>query len=362
MKILDRYLLRTFLGIFAGSLVSVSFLFTVLGVLDSITYLMDKQGASFVTILRYYGLQLPQTIYMGSPVAALLASMITLGTLNQNNELTAMRAGGISMARAATPILFASVIISMALFELGNTLVPVGNRYFISAREQIKGDVSDPGQRVWYISESNDREPIVMRIEKVERDTGRLHGLTMFHTGPGFVLEKETMADSAEYDPATGWKLDNARTRNLSAIASPIFTQPREMIVPLPDKPEDLIRIQRAPEEMTLTELNDQIKRVHRYGLPETAYRVERQARFAIPLATIILVLVGAPLSIRPVRSGGIALSILGAIMVGFGYFVIIAEFISLGKGGLVSPLVAAWTANIIFGVIGIILFSQLKK
>lgn len=362
MKTLDRYLLRAFLGAFAGSLVSVAFLFTVLSVLDSITYLMGVKGASFAAIVHYYSLQLPQTIYMTAPVAALLSAMITLGALNERHELMAMRASGISMARTAAPILGAAFGISLALFALGNTLVPLGNRAFFSAKQDLNRNEEDPGRRIWYLSEARDRPPAILRIESLDRKTGRLNGLTVLETGPGFALAREIVADRADYRPGQGWELTGVKVRDFAGFAEPALSTAKTMKLEIEEKPADLLKTQRAPEEMTLPELIAQIQMVRRFGLPEAAWVVELQSRFAIPLSALILVLVGAPLAIRPVRSSGLAVGILGAIIVGFAYFVIIAEFISLGKGGQVGPATAAWSANIIFGLFGGALFSRLRK
>ena len=362
MKIIDRYILRLFLGIFFGSLLAIAFLFTVLSVLDSITFLMSEEGATVIGIVRFYLLQLPQTIYMSSPVAALLSAMITLGSLNQYHELTALRAAGVSLFRAALPIILAAAGISLAVFVLGNTLVPIGNRYFLSEKQALRGDKDNEDERVWYVSESADREPMILRVERVDRKTGDLSGVTIFRTGPGLSLDQEIMAESATYVEDSGWRLTRAVSRVFREQDPPVLSSAGQMMIALPDTPEDLLRVQRAPEEMKLSELSDQIRRVHRYGLPETAFRVERHARFAIPLAAVILALTGAPLAIRPVRSSGLAWGILGAIIIGFIYFVVIAEFISLGKGGMVTPWAAAWTANIIFGIIGALQFSKLRR
>lgn len=362
MKVMDRYVLRSFLGIFIGSLLAVSFLFTVISVLDSINFLMSEEGATVAGVIRYYLLQLPQTLYMSAPVSSLISAMITLGGLNQSHELMALRAAGVSLFRVATPIVLAAMIISGGAFALGNTLVPVGNRYFLSEKQALKGEEPDPGESVWYVSESRGQNPIILNIEKVDRQTGKLSGVTMFRTGPGLALLEEITAAQAFYVEGKGWKLIGAETRTFHGHDVPVISRATETMVALSDTPEDMLRVQRAPEEMTLTELADQIERVHRYGLRETAFRVERQSRFAIPLAAVILVLAGIPLAIRPVRSAGLAWGILGAIIVGFIYFVVIAEFISLGKGGMISPWIAAWSANIIFGVIGAAQFAKLRR
>jgi lipopolysaccharide export system permease protein len=362
MKIADRYILGRFLGMFLGSLITISFLFTVLSVLDSITRLMGMDGATFGGIIHYYLLQLPQTIYMSSPVAALLSCMITLGSMNPHNELMVLRAAGVSLARAAASVVAATLVISVFLFALGNTLVPVGNRQFLSAKQVLTGDDSDPGERIWHISESGDRNPVIVRIEKLDRASGDIKGLTIFRTGDEWRLEQEMVAESASYVPGDGWRLERAAVRSFHGNEVPVLSRADETLIDFLDPPAELLRVQRSPEEMTLSELNDQINRIRRYGQPDSSYQVERHSRFAIPLAAIILVLTGAPLAIRPVRSSGLAWGILGAIIVGFGYFVIIALFISLGKGGLVEPWAAAWSANIIFGIIGISFYKGLRK
>jgi lipopolysaccharide export system permease protein len=361
MSILDRYTLRQFLGMFLGSLLTLSLLFTGLSVLDGLTFL-SRYGMSTGAIIHYYMLQLPQTIFMSAPVAALLSAMITLAGMNQNQELTAMRAAGRSLARIALPMVGAAFLISGGLFVMGNTLVPKGNRAFLSAKQEALANADDPTQKVWYLSEGKDRPPTILRISRVDRKTGRLTGVTALVTGPDFALEAELVAAAAEYHPGQGWKLLDVERRSFHGFDPPVIERLAELDLALPDTPEDLLEVQRAPEEMTWSELNRQIRRVQRYGLSVTAYRVERHARGAIPLAAVVLVLVGVPLAIRPVRSGGLAVGILGAIIIGFVYFLIIAEFIAMGKGAILSPGIAAWTANLIFGAIGLAGFAGLRR
>jgi len=362
MKILDRYILLSFLAVFVGSLLAISFLFTVLSVLDSISYLMGREGATFGAIIHYYLLQLPQTIYMSSPVACLLSSMISLGNMNQHNELLALRAAGVSIMRTALPMAAASLVIAAGLFALGNSLVPVGNRYLLSQKQNLQANTLGPGEKVWYVSESKGRLPVILRIGKVDRETGDLTDLTVFRTGENFSLEEQIVAGSATYDPARGWLLKNAVIRKFRGTDPMEIANVNQTVLDLPDTPDDLLRAQRAPEEMTLAQLNDHIQRVTKHGMSDTAFRVERHTRFAIPLAAVILVLTGTPLAIRPVRSSGLAWGILGAIVIGFGYYVIIAEFIALGKAELMKPWVSAWAANAIFGIIGAISFSRMRR
>jgi len=363
MKTLDRYISRSFLTVFVGSLVAVSFLFTVISILDSLNYMMGKEGVTLWSIVRFYVLQLPQTIYMGSPVAALLSTMIVLGGMNQQNELMAMRAAGMSLARITAPILVLTLLIGAVLFVIGNTLVPVGNRYFYSARQEIKADDdSDPESRIWYVSEKRGRPPRVLRIESVARDTGELRGVTMFVTGDGFNLVRQVEADTASYNETGAWTAHDAEITDFMKKGPPVPTKLDTTELDIPDTPSELLAIQRMPEEMTLSELRSQMDRIQKYGLPKTRYLVEVHSRFAIPLAALILVMVGAPLAIRPVRSGGLALSIVGAVVIGFGYFVVIALFISMGKGGMVPAWTGAWTANILFGAAGLLLFSTMRK
>ncbi len=362
MKILDRYILKSFWGMFLGSLVTVSFLFTVISILDSLNYLMGREGADFYSLLRYYALQLPQTVYMGAPVAALLSTMIVLGAMNQNNELMAFRAGGVSLSRITVPILASTLVIGALLFVLGNTLVPVGNRLFLSAKQDIKGEEPDPARRIWYVSEGEDKRPRILRIERVDRHSGDLSGVTVYYAGRKLGLKEQVAAARADFDPESGWTAIDAVRRTFPRKGFPKMKKVDKTPLELPDTAADLLRIQRAPEEMTLFSLIDQIDRVQRHGLPKTVYRVELQTRFSIPLAALLLVLVGAPFAIRPVRTSGIAISILGAIIIGFAYFVIVALFISLGKGGMVPAWAAAWSANMIFGVVGALLYSGIRK
>ena len=251
MKIADKYILKSFFGMFAGSLVAISFLFTVFSVLDSLSYMMRMAGASFFAIVHYYLLQLPQTIFMTAPIAALLSTMITLGLLNQRNELTALRAAGVSLLRTAAPMAAGSLIISLGLFVLGDTLVPLGNRSLLTAKDSIKGDVSDPASRVWYASEDPRRPPIILRVERVDRKNGTIHGVTAYETGPDFNLRRQSTAKWAEWVKGEDWVMHDVRVREFNGLAPPVLRQVETAKLQLKDKPEDFLRAQRAPEGRT---------------------------------------------------------------------------------------------------------------
>jgi len=361
VKIIDRYVLKAYVGVFLGSMAAISFLFIVLGVLDSMAFL-TSEGMTIAGVVRYNALQLPNLIYMAAPIGALLSAMITLAGFNQSNELMALRASGVSVARVTAPILAATLCIAGMMFWLGSTWVPEGNRKFMSARQQFLDEDDDPSELVWYVSESRDRPPIILRAEKVDRESGNVKGLTVLTPDANFQLKEQLVAQSATHAREGGWTLHGVQSRTFQGFDTPRFMTLSELPLDLPDRPEDLLRVQRSPEEMTWSELIDQIQRSRADGLPKHPYQVELHARLAVPLAALVLVLVGTPLAVRPARSGGIAWALLAAVVIGFAYFIIIAELISIGKGGMVEPWVAAWTANIIFGVLGVGSFSTLRK
>jgi len=362
IKIVDRYVLSSYLKAFTGSVIGVSVLFTVLGVLDSLTYQLGKEGVTVYDIVRFYLLQLPQTVFMGAPFAALLSAMITLGAMNQGHEIMALRASGFSVARVTAPILVATLMIGVLLFVLGNTLVPVGVRAFNQARQEASVKRVSPNQRIWYVSEKGGEPPTLLRIERVDESTGDLIGVTVIPVDEDFIPIEEIVADRGTYEGDRRWRLTGVERRRFTAFEPPSIERLEKLSITLSETPDELQKAQRPSEEMSWSELGERIVKAGRYGRSPNPYKVERQSRLAIPLAALILVLVGAPLSIRPIRAGGLAVGILGAFVIGFGYFVIIALFITMGKGDLLPPWAAAWTANIIFGIIGGLYFSTLRK
>ena len=124
MKKLDKFILKSFIGPFVAILLVVVFILLMQFLWLYIDELVGK-GLSFKVILEFLGWGCATLLPLSLPLATLLSSMMTLGTLGENNELLAIKAAGISLQRILTPLAAACVVISIGAFFITNDLVPV---------------------------------------------------------------------------------------------------------------------------------------------------------------------------------------------------------------------------------------------
>ncbi len=128
----------------------------------------------------------------------------------------------------------------------------------------------------------------------------------------------------------------------------------------LPERPEDFTRTQKKPEEMSYWQLKRYAKRIQEEGYDATEYSVDMNVKLAYPLICVILVLIGIPLALGA-KKGGTPVAIFLGIVVCFLYLIILGVSRSLGLSGFLPPEVAAWSANLVFLLLGIYLMIRLE-
>ena len=136
MNRLDRFILKSFIGPFAAILVVVTFILMMQFLWLYIDELVGK-GLRFSVILEFLGWGGITTLPLSLPLASLLASMMTMGTLGENNELLAIKAAGVSLTRVLAPLIVASFFISVGTYFVNNNLVPLAYNEIYTLRDDI---------------------------------------------------------------------------------------------------------------------------------------------------------------------------------------------------------------------------------
>ncbi|OGP60161.1 MAG: LPS export ABC transporter permease LptG [Deltaproteobacteria bacterium RBG_13_61_14] len=361
MRVLDRYVLKSFLVFFLVALVIATLLFLVVSVLDSLGYLLIKQKAPLSLIVLYYLFQVPQTIYLIIPMAALFSALITLGLMAQRSELVAAFAAGISGFRIALPLLVAGFLLSVAMFFFGDLFVPLSNSQARQIERRIKGKRERKAvreSRIWYVSERKHQPPRFYRILRLDREKQMVEGFQLYEVSKGFRLLKSVEAARGRYTEA-GWEFEDVTTREFPPEGPPTITSAAAQTLALKEKPQDLLVIQLLPEEMNSWQLSRQARNARHYGLDVTEYQVELASRPALPFSCLILMLLGIPRALQSSRTSSLARNLLLAALSGFGYYVVVAEALALGRGGIIPPALAAWAGNVIFFLVAVQLLRR---
>ena len=195
MKKLDQFILKSFIGPFFAILLVVIFILMMQFLWLYIDELVGK-GLSFKVILEFLGWGSATLLPLSLPLATLLASMMTLGTLGENNELLAIKAAGISLQRVLIPLGTVCILVSVAAFFISNDLIPLAYNKIYTLRDDIgktKEEIKIP-TRTFY----NGIEGYILRVNERNDETGMMHGVMVYnHTGNKGNTSL-TLADSAE--------------------------------------------------------------------------------------------------------------------------------------------------------------------
>jgi lipopolysaccharide export system permease protein len=348
MRIINRYITEEFFLPFLSGILLFTLIIIFPQILDKIgTFLKHK--VTFATACRYFAYQIPSIFVSILPVAVLLATLFSLGHLAKNNEITAMKIGGVSLYQIITPVLLAALLISIFSIIFSELVVPRANEtvkeiekkdiYKKKATHQkIRKDISfiDSANRKYYIGLFDSKNSLLKDITISEFKRGG--SLTRII----YIKEARWTGDSWE----------------LFSIYTPGGESKEEIIIE--GTPWDFSREQKKSEEMNIRELREYIRTLRKRGDPVKGELVELYSKISFPLATFIIALIGAPLALG-IGRGGFFLNFGISIAIAFTYWGTISLGKSLGKGGMLPSLLSAWIANLIFAAIGIYLIYRAR-
>ena len=360
MKTIDRYLLSEMVSPFLFGL-SIFGSLWMANLLIKMVNLFVTKGVSLMAVVEIFLYSTPAIVVTTLPMATLLAGLLSLGRMNSDSEIIAMKACGIGFGRIVIPLLFIGIGISFVAVAFNEYVVPEANtrrqRVFINEvvlkkpLPKVAKDIFFDGGDEFrlFVRNYNPAEEIMMDISmfQFQRD--------------GFPVITEARRAKIEDDV---WTFDNGRIIVLDDKSG----QLREEIYfeqwryPIKTRHADRVnKVNQSDKELGIGDLYKRIKELEKKGLPAKKQWAALYFKTAFPFASFFLLLIGAPFAIGNARSGasiGVGLSIL--IM--FVYYILIAVGKALGEGGKIPPFIGAWLPNIVAGVVGIFLLRRAMK
>ncbi|PKL83282.1 MAG: LPS export ABC transporter permease LptG [Ignavibacteriae bacterium HGW-Ignavibacteriae-3] len=347
MKILDRYLVKQFLQTILFGLLAFTLLFVVIDLMENLGDFID-QNVPGRQILHYYIVFIPEMIRLMTPVAVLLASLFTAGKMANQNELTAIKASGVSLYRFMAPFIITSILISIFSVYFGGYLVPIANKQkvFIEQNYMKKGLVFF-GNNIFF--QDSKTRIVTISYYDVSQDQANQISIQEFDPNESTKLISRTDSYRMKYDSTnSSWIVFEGITRTFSDSTESIQKFNMKEFKDLNFKPSDVIQKQRKPEEMTLGELKNFSAEQLRTGNDPTSILIEYNSRIAFAFASMIVVLFGLPISANR-RRGGLAIQFGINLLITFVYLVFMKVSQAFGKSGVMNPLATAWFANFIF-------------
>ena len=346
MTILDKYLAKEILKCLVIVLAVVLGLYVIVEFFNKADNFMEA-GLSISRLIRYLQLELPLIIVQITPIAALLAVMVALGLMNKNNEIIALKSAGGSIYFLLRAVLAIAVMLGVVVFFLSEIVVPItiskANRIWLTEVKK-KPALATRQKNIWIKGNRT-----IYFIKYFNPQNQSISGVTLNYFDKEFNLSKRVDANKALYRKEAWIFYDimeqkfNAGSRTYDVRFYPQRVEKIDIL------PEDLKRVFKKSEEMNIAELFSYIQEVESEGYDATTFRVDLQARFALPVLTVIICIIGLGIAVKRKGREGPSVSIaLGAVMV-FLYWVLHSFCVSLGYGGLLPPFIAAWISNIIF-------------
>lgn len=385
MKLLDRYIAAELtapfffgVGAFTSIVVASQLFFKLTGYV--------AKGAPLFDIVALFVLRLVPMIVVSFPMAMLLSTLLTFGRLSGDSELIAMLSSGIPFLRTAVPAFVAGAIVSAGGLGINELVVPSAGRAAASIERQIVevlrasgADVASPTPNRAFVVQDTGPDGQLDRLvvaKKIDLRTNTMSEVTVVGYGPApgggrqvtFLVE----AERAVWRKGSGWTFYNGRFqavhppekgskgRNVpeAYTASGPFDS---MSITIHKTPRQVIAQQRNADELSYAELREYIANLQDQGAGRKAVReleVDLHSKLAIPFASTIFALVGAPLGLRRLR-GGASVGLGLSVLIILAYYILWHGLHVLGEGGQVSPFMAAWLPNMIGLAAGLVLILR---
>lgn len=338
-----------FLGIIGFILIMITDL------LFTYTDLIINKGVPLLIILRLLLFKLPAIMVLTFPVSMVFATSMALTRLSKDGEIVALRTSGISLFRITMPIVIIATVVSFMSYFTNEYLVPWSNHTSENIiRQMILRQPPPTIKENVFFKDSSNRFFYVRKIDTVHN---LLENVLIYEVNEG-VYPRVISARSAKFD-GMNWTLQNGVIHRYDDANGKMtyeadFTEMQFLVN------ENLTNFtdQKTSYEMNSKELGQLVHMLREGGVDAKALLTDLYMKISVPVTCLIFAMLGIPFSLPALRSGR-AVGIVFCVSLIFTFYVFASVFRSFGHGGIVSPLVAAWFPNVLFGAIGAILIIR---
>jgi LPS export ABC transporter permease LptG len=270
-----------------------------------------------------------------------------------------MKATGISLYRVALPVLVIAFVVSASLFAFDETYVPTANRRQEALRSVIKGKPAQtffrPDQKWMFGSQQQGKPDRIFYYQFFDPDHDRFANVTIFEIDPAtFTLSRRIFATTARWEPQVQqWIFENGWVRTFSGDAVKDY-QPFEVSTfpEIPERPQYFKKESLQSQEMSFTQLNRYIRDLSQSGFDTMPLRVQLNVKLAYPLITLVMAVLAIPFALSMGRRGSLT-GIAAAIGLAVAYWVTAAIFQAMGNVNMLPAILAAWSPDVLFGLVG---------
>jgi len=350
MSIIHRYLTLEISRYFVMVLTSVVGIYIAVDFFEKIDDFIEV-GLPFSKAFTYFIFKAPYIIVQIIPVCILMSVLIVLGLMTRNFEIVALRSSGVSIYYLIRPILTFGFLCGILLFFMSEIVVPItmvkANRIWL---KEVRNDpaVISREKDLWIKGNRS-----ITHIKYYNSANKTIFGVTRSFFDEDFGLIRKIDAKKGVFEEGK-WILHELIEQNFSEGEGGndvIFHKKRAEKLDL--LPEDLKRVMKISEELSFKELLEFIREVESEGYDAAIYKVDLYAKIAFPFVCIIMCFFGTGVAVRGKTKDGLPVSIAYGVGIAFLYWIFYSFCLSLGYGGMLHPIIAAWTSNLVFLCLG---------
>ena len=356
MTILFRYVTREILLYFGIVLAAVLSIYLVVDFIEKVDDFIEA-GVPVWRCVVHLLYKLPFIFAQIGPLGFLLSILVAFGLMRKNNEVIALKSGGVGKRRLLRPAMALGLFFSALMVLVTEWVVPV---FMVNANQIWLQEVR---KKNIYASRTNDiwmrAARQIIHISQYDPDPGRLAGISIFTFDDNFRLVERIDALSGRFSDRR-WQLEDAVVQTFGEDRGGRQFEVRETIhADLDLNPDDLSQAAKRSDEMGMAELRRYIEKVEREGYPAVRYRVDFHGKIAASFVCLLLSLLGSGIALKGRMREGLPTSIVLGLGSAFLYWIFNSFSISLGYAEMLPPLVAAWAANFVFlGLGGFLLLN----
>ncbi|MGZ3269957.1 MAG: LPS export ABC transporter permease LptG [Croceibacterium sp.] len=349
-RTLTWYLAKTFVTRILAVLVMLVLVLMMLDLLSESADILAYPGNGQGELLHYVGLRVPQLIARFLPYSVLLATIITLATFNQNSEVVAMKAAGLSAHQILAPLLLAAGLVSLTSFTFNERVLTRANASLAAWQAVNYGPIPrDSGVRSnVYLAVGDD-------ILEAATATGsgaatKMQNVTFYERDPKGMIQRELHSDSATW-ANPGWRLNAPSVFDVRTAQTQRSTAPEVVARGLTLDQVELGKVD--PDSQPLTQLSRSIAALDKEGRRTAELKGKWWHKISGPLSAMLMPLLGAVAGFGLARSGFLLARAVIGMALGFAYFVVDNAALAMGSFGGYPPLLAAWAPFLLFLLVG---------
>ncbi|MDR0371863.1 MAG: LptF/LptG family permease [Prevotellaceae bacterium] len=357
LKKIDVYIIGKFLGTYFFSIILILSIAIVFDLTEKMDKFFENDAPLRAIILDYYANFIPYYMNMFSPLFTFIAVIFFTSKMASNTEIIAILSSGVSFRRMMYPYFFSATVIVIISFILGGYIIPNANRKMLEFENlYIKKFKSESTRNVQM--EVDKGMVLYMERYDLRRNRGTRLSLEKFDDKK---LVSRLTAETAEWDSAYVWKITDYLIRDFDGLHETLRRGEKlDTIIPI--QPEEFFITSKEAAEMNNMKLRAYLDKQKERGVGNIqAFEDEYYKRYTMPLAAYIMTLIGVSLSSRKVRGGtGINLGVGIGLSALYIFFSTVST--SFSVSGSMSSVLAAWLPNIVFLLVGIILYTKAPK